>query len=125
MRLTRILICWAALFVFAGATARAASVAWGSATTISGDSDVSTTGTLVAAYRFGNSDVVTSSVTVNGVQFDPFTVDGGTSVTHGSLTASALAGTLSNSTSTGSGSSPFSSLSANYKTLLSNAVVKD
>jgi hypothetical protein len=125
MRLTRILICWAALFVFGGPVARAASVAFGSATTIAGDSDVSTAGTLVAAFRFGNSDVVTSSVTVNGVQFDPFTVDSGTSVTHGSLTASALAGSLSNSSSTGSGSAPFSSLNANYQTLLSNAVIKD
>ena len=128
MRLTRVFLA-VSLVTTAGSildpASHAASVAWGSSTTISADADVSTTGTLVAAYHFGNSDTVGGSITVNGVQFDPFSVDGGASVTHGSLTASALVGTLSSSSSTGSASPPFSGLSANYKTLLSNAVTKD
>ena len=44
----------------------AAPITWGSATTISGDGDVSTTGTLLYAYNFGPSSVA-GPVTVGGV----------------------------------------------------------
>ena len=54
--------------------AHAAPIVWGTPQTISGDSDVSTTGSLVYAYNVGPSPTVSSTVTVNGVAFQPFPI---------------------------------------------------
>jgi len=54
--------------------AHAAPIAWGTPQTISGDGDVSTAGSLVYAYNVGPSPTVSSTVTVNGVAFQPFPI---------------------------------------------------
>ena len=84
-------------------TAQAAVVTWGAVQNITGDSDVLTTGTLVAAENYGLTGV--SSTTVNGVTFSarPF----------GAFASNSL----------GAVTGPFSSLSAPYQTLLSSAVL--
>ena len=52
----------------------AAPIAWGTPQTITGDSDVSTSGSLVYAYNVGPSPSVSSTVTVGGVAFQPFPI---------------------------------------------------
>jgi hypothetical protein len=86
-------------------SADAATITWGAATTIVGDTDVDTVGTLFQAANFaGNTS------TVNGVQFDAFTgnTNGNISVNYGQEFA----------TNFGSGQDPFFSLSSDYKELL-------
>ncbi len=91
---------------------------WGNATNISGDSDVSTNGSLVAAFNMFGPDV-----TVNGVTFSQFNVTGGTtSATNGNFTFTETPGVLVPANNFGSASAPFSNLSANYRTLLSSAI---
>lgn len=96
------------------ASANAATIVWGSAVTISGDSDVSTTGTSVFAANFDRDG---STITVNGVNFVGGTAAG---VTDSTAYGSNLAYTVTSSTATayGSGTTPFSNLSANYQALL-------
>ena len=60
-------------------SAEAALVTWGAPQTISGDSDVVTTGTFIAAANFGPTGV--SGTTINGVTFDPLPLIGGTTTT--------------------------------------------
>lgn len=97
------------------------AITWGSATTVSGDSDVSTSGTLLYAYNVGASGV--SSATVNTVTFASyaFPINGPQSVTVGSVTFTESPGILWGSNSLGSASTPFSNLSSGYKTLLGSA----
>ena len=96
-------------------------ITWGSATTVSGDSDVSTSGTLLYAYNVGASGV--SSATVNTVTFASyvFPSDPAQTVTVGSVTFTESPGILWGSNSLGSASTPFSTLSSGYKTLLGSA----
>jgi hypothetical protein len=96
-------------------------ITWGSATTVTGDSDVSTSGTLLYAYNVGASGV--SSATVNTVTFASyaFPINGPQSVTVGSVTFTESPGILWGSNSLGSASTPFSNLSSGYKTLLGSA----
>lgn len=118
----------AIIAVLAAITAPAATITWSAATAISGDLDVSTTGTLVAAHNVyfidggnltGNNLVPLFDTTVNGVLFTGFGFEGGQpSSTLGAITASS-AGLLSGLNTVGSPLPPFSSLSANYQTLLS------
>lgn len=91
---------------------------WQSPVTISGDSDVSTTGSLVAAFNtFG------SAVVVNGVTFSAFNVTAGSqTATNGNFSFSESPRILVTSSNLGSASAPFSNLSANYRTLLSTAI---
>jgi hypothetical protein len=105
-------------------TAQAADITWGSLATISGDSNVSTAGALVAAYNIGDPSV--TSTTINGVPFAAFSiVDGGTSTTHGSLTVMGFGDEPMNSAaSLGFASPPFSNLSANYQAMLGTGVTK-
>jgi hypothetical protein len=128
MRVNRVLIGSAlALGIVTGsAAAQAADITWGTATTIANDSDVSTTGTLVAAYNVGDANV--APVSINGVPFAAFPItEGANTTTHGSLTIQGFQGTepINSSTAFGSGSAPFSGLSASYRTLLSTGVVKN
>ena len=106
----------------AGGVALAGPIAWGAPQTISGDSDVDTTGSLVYAYNVGPSNVTSS--TVGGVAFSPFAflnVSGfssGTSVTVGNVTISETPGTLVAWNNLGSGSTPYGNLNAAYRSLL-------
>jgi hypothetical protein len=102
----------------ARAGAEGSVITWGSPITISGDSDVSTTGSLVAAFNMFGPDV-----TVNGVTFSAFNVTAGLqTAANGHFSFSESPGILTPTSSLGSNQSPFSSLSANYRTLLSTAI---
>jgi len=107
-----ILACLVAAPSLAGAT----PITWGAATNISGDADVSTSGSLVGAFNIGGPGI--AATTVNGVVFSPFALSG-TSATNGNFTFTNATGFGSNN-STGGSSAPFTSLSAGYQTLLSS-----
>jgi hypothetical protein len=87
-------------------------IAWGVATALSGDPDVSTNGTLAYAYNIGGS-----STTVNGVDFT------GTSTSQnigGDITTDPGSGPYPSAF--GSDSDPYASLSSDYKELLVSGV---
>lgn len=116
---------WPILAAFAAAScavpgpAPAAPIIWDAPQTISGDSDVSTSGTLVYAYTLGEEGV--PSTTVNGVLFDSFEfLVGGTSTAVGSVTFSESPGVLDASLGLGSTAAPFVNLSAAYRVLLTS-----
>lgn len=93
--------------------ATANPIAWGTVTGISGDTDVSTHGTLVAAFNFNGA-----ATTVNGVSFQPFPAlgPGPNSFTVGNYNlASGFFGAFADSSSA---TPPFSSLSSAYQSLL-------
>jgi hypothetical protein len=121
-----ILAASVALAVSSAAKAAPPPIVWGSAQTVSGDSDVSTTGSLVYAYTFGGT-AAPPSATVNGVTFSPFTIPGGivTSTTVGSVSLSESPGNLFGSNSFGSSSAPFSALSTDYKAILGSGAYAD
>jgi hypothetical protein len=120
-RVAALLILTAAVAAWQSAPVKAAlpPIVWGSPQTVSGDSDVSTNGSLVYALTFGGT-AAPSSATVNGVTFSPFTIPGGfpTTVTVGSVTLTESPGFLLGSNSFGTASTPFSGLSTDYKTIL-------
>lgn len=99
----------------------AATIVWGTPTTVAGDSDVDTIGTLVYAYNIGPSNV--QPTTVNGVVFNAFAfpgqLDALNTVTVGSVTFTENPSNLQ-SYEFPSSASPFSSLSTAYKTMLSS-----
>ncbi len=104
------------ILVLSGLTAMPAAaqfVTFGAAQTISGISDVSTTGTSVAAYNFNNG----SATTVNGVTFNPISSTGS-----GNLSFSS---TPNQYGGFGSGSPAFGSLDSSYKNLLTNGAYAD
>jgi hypothetical protein len=111
---------FAALALFSPA-ARASSITWGSAQNITGDSNVSTDGSLIGAYNVGNTGV--SSATVNGVNFQSFAVpnnsNGGTV---GNFTISSANQLFSDNSSHGSAQAPFSGLSSGYQTMLGSGI---
>ena len=96
----------------------AATVTWGAAQNITGDSDVSTAGTLVAAFNLGGTGV--GNTTVNGTTFTGLALSG-TSVTSGNFTF-ASPGLIGSSGGGGSVVAPFINLSASYQTMLSSLV---
>jgi autotransporter-associated beta strand protein len=101
----------AAAAVLAGHDSQAASINFGPATTIAGDSDVFNLGSLNYALDWANS-----TQTVNGVTF---TGTNSATPAGGNVT---LAGIGSNSTTAfNSGTAPFSTLSAAYKAMLIGA----
>jgi hypothetical protein len=98
--------------------ADAAPIVWGTPQTISGDSDVSTAGSLVYAYNVGTSTV--AAATVNGVTFSayPFPLGASTqTVTVGNVTMTESPDFLA-AYVVGSSASPYVGLSATYKALL-------
>jgi hypothetical protein len=100
------------------------AINWGTATNISGDSDVATTGTLVTAVNFGLTGTV-SGTTVNGVTFTAFGVSNGSASSAGPIAGVQIAespGVLYSSNSLGYGSGSFDGLSSSYQTLLGSAV---
>ena len=99
-------------------------IAWGTATTIAGDSDVDTTGSLVYAYNFGETGAV-AAVTINGVAFQPFgvTTSANSNIAFNSdMNLYENNGVLAADLNTGSGASPFSTLTTNYRSLLASQV---
>ena len=98
------------LFLAASA-AHAETIVWGAETNISGDSDVSTNGTLVGAFNFAGP-----ATTINGVEFLEFAV-GMASNTVGNFDFSVASSTIG-TRSTGAGSGAFTDLSASYQSLL-------
>ena len=98
------------------------AITWGTPTTISGDTDVDTVGTLVYAFNFGSGTTATTQ-TINGVTFQPFAIQDFTnSQTSGDVTVSENNGYLVSDLNVGSTSTPFSGLSSNYRSLLSTEV---
>jgi hypothetical protein len=98
--------------------ARAGNISWGAATGISGDGDVDTTGTLVAAFNLGAPGVPTT--TVNGVTFVGLGLSGPL-VTSGNFTFSLPTG-WGNNNNVGSANTPFTSMSPSYQLLLQSIV---
>ena len=106
--------------------APAATVIWGSPTNISGNTDVSTTGSFVQAYHFGDY-AGTTSATVNGVLFSatgvyPFP-NGTNSEPFGGVNSLTSTGTIYGYNGFGSSATPYSALSPEYRNLLSSAVI--
>lgn len=100
--------------------AHAATITWGTPTTISGDTDVSTDGVLDRAFNFGSASAPVGTITIDGVPFAFFGATGASSTTVGTTTLAANAGGVNGTNELGSASTPFSSLSTNYQTLLQN-----
>lgn len=98
--------------------ATAATISWGTAQTISGDSDINTTGTLVYAFSTGTTSV--PQTTVNGVTFAPFGIGGGfvQTVTVGNVTLTESPGALFAYDTFGTATAPFSGLSSGYQSLI-------
>lgn len=97
--------------------ANAASILFGSATNISGDLDVSTSGTFVMAHHF------TQAVTVNSVPFAAFPITNFTpTATVGAQSITSADNNLFSANWFGSTSAPFSNLSTDYKALLTSLV---
>jgi PEP-CTERM motif len=96
------------------------TITWGAPTNISGDSNVSTDGSLVAAFNMNGA-----TATVNGVTFNSFMFTSNTtSATSGNFTFSETSHILV-AAGLGSGSAPFSSLSSSYQSLLNTALTTD
>jgi len=102
-----------------------ATITWGGATTISGDSDVDTTGSLLYAYHFGYAypgplpDTTINGVTFQGIQMtfaNPLSFGAGNTMTETtpgySLGEVGLGGSVP---------APFNNLSGSYKAMLSEA----
>ena len=121
----RTLAILGAVFVFLGlaGVAPAGIITWGTPTTVSGDSDVDTTGTLLYAYNIGTSSV--TATTVNGVTFAAFAFpgvnDGSATVTVDSVNFTESPAILHSydASTLGTNALPFGGLSPAYKTMLS------
>jgi len=107
------------------------AITWGSATTIAGDTDVSTSGTLLYAYNVGwdgatggfngSTGTAVAAATVNGVTFSAFGLPAGyptsgNTVTVGSVTMTEAPGNLWSSNSLGNATG----LSSSYQSLLAS-----
>jgi hypothetical protein len=127
VRMIKGFILFSAVALFAAidppafAISAVAPITWNGPVTISGDTNVSTDGTLVAAFNMDGP-----AVTVNGVPFAAFTYTSfTTSVSNGNFTFTESPGHILTLSGIGSNSAPFSNLSANYQTLLSTAISTD
>jgi hypothetical protein len=96
----------------------ATPITWGSAQNITGDSDVSTLGTLLYAYNAGEAGV--ASTTVNGVLFSSYVFPYEQTTTTGSVTFTESPQYLWPFDNLGTGSGSFGDLSGVYQTLLSS-----
>lgn len=98
--------------------AQGANINWGAAQNITGESNVSTTGTLLGAFNVG--DIGVPSTTVNGVSFQSFQAPAGNGTVGNFSTTSGTS--FASNTAAGSPSAPFSGLTAAYQTLLMSRV---
>jgi PEP-CTERM motif len=131
MKLTHFILTNTAALALAIANTSAATITWGAPTNINpaggaaSDLDVSTAGTLVGAFNFGDTGV--SSALVNTVAFQSFAVPNATTspVTLGNFTLSPGPGVtlFTSNTNGGFGAAPFNTLSTNYQALLAPFVV--
>jgi hypothetical protein len=115
-----------AALIALNATTQAAAVTinWNSAQNITGDSDVSTTGSLLYAYNLGAAGV--ADTTVNGVTFTSGPLSAfGNSVSFGQTTLNETPGYLYAYNNLGTGSGAFTSLSSSYKSLLGSGIYAD
>ncbi|MDR2981171.1 MAG: PEP-CTERM sorting domain-containing protein [Puniceicoccales bacterium] len=120
--------------ILSAAQLGAATISWQTAQTISGDTDVATTGSKVYAYNF-TAD--TTTATVNGVLFDAGTgkineghfsdtIGNITFVAQGNPTLSTAYVISSNSSAfAGTSGSPFNTLSTSYQSILKSALGND
>jgi hypothetical protein len=100
-----------------------ASIIWGPATSIHGDTDVSTLGTRVAAYNLSDSAELQPAL-VNGVQFDPFGIPSNANTktaTVGNFVLTESPGFLEGASIFGSSLHPYVALSSNYQVILESA----
>src|SRR5262245_54873878 len=93
------------------------TITWSAPQNITGDANVDTTGSLIAAFNVGGPGV--GSITVNGVTFNAFALSGATS-TVGNFTF-AIPTSFARKNAVGSAFNTFANLSASYETLLSSA----
>jgi PEP-CTERM motif len=103
--------------------AQNATISWGvGAQAISGDTDVSTVGTLVNAYNLGDSGV--TFTTVNGVTFTAFAFPGyasdSTTINVGNYTFTENDNVLNSYNDLGTTTGDFAALSPSYRALLSS-----
>lgn len=98
-------------------TSHAAVVTWGAAQSITGDSNVSTAGSLAYAVNLGGANTTVNGVTFQGLAGIPF---GNQVFIAGNLEVSGFF--FNGASDTGSAAAPFSSLSAGYRSLLGSAV---
>lgn len=106
-----------ALLAAISGPAFAATITFGTPNNISGNLDVSTTGSFLYAYHF------TQAVTVNEVPFAAFPITNFTpSATTASQTITSADGNLFSANWFGSASAPFANLTAEYKALLESQV---
>jgi hypothetical protein len=110
----------AALILLTATFTRGADINWGSPQQITGDSDVSTNGTLIGAFNIGDTGV--PSTTVNGVTFQSFPAPGGAGTSGNFIMTPGGGGVFNSNTSGGSALPPFSNLSSGYQSLLSSYV---
>lgn len=99
--------------------AHAADINWGAPQQISGDSNVSTNGSLIGAFNLG--DLGVPSTTVNGVTFQSFAAPGANG-TSGNFTLATASGGGASNTNGSAAAAPFNTLSAAYQTLLSSYI---
>jgi hypothetical protein len=113
------LLAAAGILAVAGVGAAASAsfgstVTWGTAANISGNTDVSTVGSLVLANEIGGA----AAQTVNGVTFSPFTGTNAATITQGNVTLSAPTSGDTVNIDSGFGPSTFSS---SYNAMLNGA----
>lgn len=99
-------------------------IIWNAPVTISGSTDVITSGSLVYAYNFGSSAALSgTTASINSVPFAPFAVsDNQTQVTNGPLTIRETAGQLFSNVDFTTNTGIFPSLPATYQFLLQSGV---
>jgi len=102
----------------------AVDITWNAPVTISGSTDVITSGSLVYAYNFGSSAALSgTTASINSVPFAPFAVsDNQTQVTNGPLTIRETAGQLFSNVDFTTNTGIFPSLPATYQFLLQSGV---
>ena len=101
--------------------APAADINWGVQQQITGNSDVSTNGSLIGAFNVGDTGV--PGTTVNGVTFQSFAAPGGNGMSGNFTMTPGGGGVFNSNTAGGSTMPPFINLSPQYQTLLSSYVV--
>lgn len=100
-----------------------ATITWGLAAGIAGESDVLTAGTLVGAFNLGTTSV--SATTVNAVPFAPFAVPsfvGPATMTVGNFSLSYGDGVFASNSIFSAPAPPYATLTPAYKTLLAAGV---